>query len=509
MSGHFEDSEPVLMNDEILRKAIDEQTSQDQTERTAKAGGLPFNEVYKIRLEYKNILMISHLKDLTSLTRLDLNNNMIERIEGVDHLRNLTWLNLSFNRIKKIEGLDSLTKLELLNLTDNKISAIENMDSLQKLTNFGIANNLIPQLENVIYLRKLKNLLTLNLYGNPISEEKDYTLFIAAHFPHLMHLDYRLLDDTTKNEASMKYHCVIEEMRLEEQQKQQKEDAEKSLEAELQLHKVIQKSGLIMQFVLLTYDFAKISLDLTLTFEEQMVELCMQLFQTGLAEHQQREAEVNLFLSAQTQAVTEYQQKASQTLMEFESKHKKLQQVSDPDSLQIKISCHSDEINQLCNTLMSMEFQLVSQLEETIKKLEISISEMVGNFTEFVQGIYPFDNYYRKVKDIAAETLKKVATEGQHENIPKEVRRLFTDKDAVMDALATAHDNHLQKINDRETQLVTRVDAWRVGLIKEIQDKELQRNRTCVLDIHKYTDYSQDQLEEFLLKDYRHEVCLR
>lgn len=123
-------------------------------------------------------------------------------------------------------------------------------------------------------------MLTLNLYGNPISEEKDYTLFIAAHFPHLMHLDYRLLDDTTvskvdftlpclqcynfsmfccikyipcvyvqKNEASMKYHCVIEEMRLEEQQKQQKEDAEKSLEAELQLHKVIQKSGLIMQLL--------------------------------------------------------------------------------------------------------------------------------------------------------------------------------------------------------------------------------------------------------------------
>lgn len=209
-----------------------------------------------------------------------------------------------------------------------------------------------------------------------------------------------------KNEASMKYHCVIEEMRLEEQQKQQKEDAEKSLEAELQLHKVIQKFGLIMQLlficlfcikltqllstifagcicgvpqwistfskhdqrrswgwhstvcdrssssashislyfffllsVLLTYDFAKISLDLTLTFEEQMVELCMQLFQTGLAEHQQREAEVNLFLSAQTQAVTEYQQKASQTLMEFESKHKKVS--LDKHTLSIHSICYS------------------------------------------------------------------------------------------------------------------------------------------------------------------------
>lgn len=38
------------------------------------------------------------------------------------------------------------------------------------------------------------------------------------------------------------------------------------------------------------------------------------------------------------------------------------------------------------------------------------------------------------------------------------------------------------------------------GLL-QIQDKELQRNRTCVLDIHKYTDYSQDQLEEFLYSE--------
>lgn len=36
--------------------------------------------------------MIDHLWEFTSLTMLYLNNNLIEKIEGLDHLINLTWL---------------------------------------------------------------------------------------------------------------------------------------------------------------------------------------------------------------------------------------------------------------------------------------------------------------------------------------------------------------------------------------------------------------------------------
>ncbi|XP_058509505.1 dynein regulatory complex subunit 3 [Solea solea] len=513
MSGFCDKSEPILMSDEILQKAVDEQTPQNHAGRVDKAEGKHFNDVLKIRLEYLNILKISHLRDFTSLTRLDLNNNLIERIEGLDHLLNLTWLNLSFNRIKKIEGLESLRKLELLNLSDNKISVVENMDELEKMTNFSFANNLLEQLDSVLYLKKFKNLFTLNLYGNPVSKEDDYTLFIAAHFPNLMFLDYRLLNEKTKKEASIKYYCVTEETRHEELQKQQVLDAEKRQKAELQLH-----TDAFVEFLNGSYLFKSMVKDdpeaetlhcvagvapLLQTFEQQMVALCVQLFEAGMAEHKQREAEVNSFLSGQTQAVTDYQQRAAQILAEFEQQHKEmlleLQQLSDPDIVEVKVSHHSNEIEQLCTGLMSLEFQLVSQLEEIIKKLEINISDMVANFTESVQGIFAQcrelqDNYHRKVHEIAVATLKKVAMDNRDEDMPDEVRMLFMDKDTVMDALATAHDNHLQKINDRETQLVTRVDAWRVALIKEIQDKELKRNRACVSDILRYTDYLREQL---------------
>ncbi|KAF0032642.1 hypothetical protein F2P81_014932 [Scophthalmus maximus] len=297
---------------------------------------------------------------------------------------------LSFNRIEKIEGLESLQRLELLNLSNNRISVIENMDGLEKLSHFFIANNLLGQLDNVLYLRKFKNLFTLNLFGNPVSKE-NYTFFIAAYFPNLTCLDYRLLNEKTKNEAAVKYHYIIEEMRHNELQKQQADDAEQSRKAELQSH-------------------------------------------TRIVE---------------------------------------LHQLSDPDKLKVNLSQYNDDISQLCNSLMSLEYQLANQLEDIIEKLDINISDMVSNFTETVQGIYPFsqsleDIYNKNIREIADATLKKVATESPEDDMPEEVKMLFSDKDSVMDALVTGHDNHLLKINDRETQLVARVSAWKVSLIKEV-----------------------------------------
>ena len=57
-----------------------------------------------LRLEFKQILKIDNLESLTSLTRLFLDNNFIERISGLDALVHLVWLDLSFNRIRRIEG---------------------------------------------------------------------------------------------------------------------------------------------------------------------------------------------------------------------------------------------------------------------------------------------------------------------------------------------------------------------------------------------------------------------
>lgn len=109
-----------------------------------------------------------------------MNNNLIEKIEGLQFLTNLKWLgkgyitiilsflvairaitifnvcsDLSCNKIEKIEGLDNLRELEMLLLAKNRISVIENMESLEKLTLFNIAHNCIERRDNVtIYFFK-------------------------------------------------------------------------------------------------------------------------------------------------------------------------------------------------------------------------------------------------------------------------------------------------------------------------------------------------------------------
>nr|XP_046270927.1 dynein regulatory complex subunit 3 isoform X1 [Scatophagus argus]XP_046270928.1 dynein regulatory complex subunit 3 isoform X1 [Scatophagus argus] len=516
MNVHWNKSEPILIDDEILQEAVMEKLPLGQASHAAKVEQIHFSEILNLHLEYRNILRIDHLWEFTSLSRLNLNNNLIEKIEGLDRLVNLTWLNLSFNSIKKIEGLEYLQKLELLNLTNNRISVIENMDALEKLTHFSIANNHVGQLDNVLYLRKFKNLSGLSLLGNPASKDSDYKFFIAAYFPRLMFLDYRLLDEKTKNEASIKYHYVFEEVRHEELQMQQAHEAEQNQKAEINLHtdafvESLNGSSLFKSMIKDDPEAQTIQCvpgvaPLLQTFEHQMVELCMQLFDTGLAEHKRRETELSSFFSAQAKVMTDYQEKASQILAKFEPQHKErimeLQQLSDPDMLRVKISHCNDELSQLCKSLMAVEFQLVSQLEDVIKKFDSNMSDMINNFSETAQGIFAQcrdleDDYHQKVKEIVVGTLENVAKDELEEDIPEDVKMLFTDRDTVMDALATSHDNHLLKINDRETQLVTRVNAWKVALIKGIEDKELKQNRMRISDIHRYVDYLKEQLEDF------------
>nr|XP_012776530.2 dynein regulatory complex subunit 3 isoform X1 [Maylandia zebra] len=517
MSSEYIISEPTSMDKEILQHAVHEQFKPDHILRFPDASQIHFNEVQKLRLEYKNILRIDHLWDFSSLSKLELNNNAIEKIQGLDHLINLTWLNLSFNQIEKIEGLECVQKLEVLNLSNNKISVIENMDTLENLTHFFISNNLIGQLDNVLYLRKFKNLAAFNLFGNPFLNEGDYRFFIAAYFPKLMFLDSRILDQKTRKEASIKYHYVLEKMRLEELELHQADEARQRHEAELKLHRdafveFLNGSSLFRTMFkddpkAQTLHCAPGMDSLIQRFEHQMGELCTQLFERGLAEHKRRETEVKSFFSCQKKAVTDCQEKASQMLAKFNHEHKErteeLQQLSDPEVRKVKIDHCNGEINQLCKNLMTLEFQLVSEMEEKIKTFESRISDMVRHFSEIAQGMFSHcrdleDDYYQKMQIVAAKILQTVARDARKEDLPDDVIMLFEDRDAVIDALATAHNNHLLKINDRETQLTTGISAWKEALIKGIRDEELKRNRMNISDIHRYVDNLREQLEELI-----------
>ena len=134
---------------------------------------------------------------------MQLDNNIICKIQGLNSLVNLRWLDLSFNLIEKIEGLEHNKELEDLSLYTNKITELSGLEELSKLNVLSVGRNKIEKLEPMLlYLKKLKNRLqVLKIEDNPFkSEEKNNKDNLSrnktiAWLKDLKYLDYRIISD--------------------------------------------------------------------------------------------------------------------------------------------------------------------------------------------------------------------------------------------------------------------------------------------------------------------------
>ncbi|MCJ1288412.1 hypothetical protein MMC26_007769 [Xylographa opegraphella] len=113
----------------------------------------------------------------TTLLELDLYDNLVSYIRGLDPLVRLKSLDLSFNKIKHIKNIGHLQELTDLYLVQNKIQKIEGLDGLSKIRNLELAANRITEIEN---LETLKGLEELWLGKNKITELKVASLFIST-----------------------------------------------------------------------------------------------------------------------------------------------------------------------------------------------------------------------------------------------------------------------------------------------------------------------------------------
>lgn len=117
---------------------------------------------------YDNLITrIRGLDDLVNLTSLDLSFNKIRHIKHIDHLKDLRELFLVANKISTIEGLDGLDKLTSLELGSNRIREIQNLESLAALEELWVAKNKISQLTG---LGGLPNLRLLSIQSNRIRD---------------------------------------------------------------------------------------------------------------------------------------------------------------------------------------------------------------------------------------------------------------------------------------------------------------------------------------------------
>ncbi|MNJ86521.1 Internalin-A precursor [compost metagenome] len=116
-----------------------------------------------------------HITKLLKLEYLNLSNNTIKSIEGLNKLINLKFLHLNNNKISKIEPLNSLTKLKELNLSNNEIISVDFLKNLLSIETLDLHHNRIKDLrpiKDIIKKIGISNtkweLFTLNITQNPL-----------------------------------------------------------------------------------------------------------------------------------------------------------------------------------------------------------------------------------------------------------------------------------------------------------------------------------------------------
>lgn len=141
---------------------------------------------------------------LDNLESLRLDNNLIDKIENLDHLKNLKSLDLSFNCIKHIEGLNNLSNLSDLILYNNQIELVSfnSIKSLKKLKILSISNNKLTDLAELLRaLKPIKSLEVLTVKGNPFNSDNESRNYLLANLTQLKYLDYIFIDDSMRAAA--------------------------------------------------------------------------------------------------------------------------------------------------------------------------------------------------------------------------------------------------------------------------------------------------------------------
>ena len=144
-----------------------------------------------INLRYQNIEDISNIRGLEGIYSktevLDLSNNNIKKLDGIENFINLKILKLNNNRISQIEGLENLKKLQSLSLRNNLISEIQGFDELTNLEYFDLSGNKkineIPETLNNSQSLKILKLSNCNIesFSDSVSRffwmEQNYRFF--------------------------------------------------------------------------------------------------------------------------------------------------------------------------------------------------------------------------------------------------------------------------------------------------------------------------------------------
>eukprot|EP00731_Ephydatia_muelleri_P016701 Em0009g1125a len=148
-----------------------------------------------LMLGKNRIKRISGLEHLVHLDVLDLHGNMIKEMENLSHLCHLRVLNLAGNKLTRVDHFDGLHALVELNLRRNKISQVCGLEVLPTLQRLYLSHNLIKRWDDVECISNCCTLGELALDGNPLAMAVDYRAALLCRMHQLSVLDQKAITE--------------------------------------------------------------------------------------------------------------------------------------------------------------------------------------------------------------------------------------------------------------------------------------------------------------------------
>lgn len=134
---------------------------QDVNEITAKTAA----QIQHLDLKEQGITDLSGIEYFTGLEQLQLQENQIQDLKPLQNLTHLTELWLSKNKVTDLTPLKGLTALKTLLLTNNAVNDLQPLKGLQNLDQLVFENNKVKDLTP---LKDLHNLTSLDVSGNSV-----------------------------------------------------------------------------------------------------------------------------------------------------------------------------------------------------------------------------------------------------------------------------------------------------------------------------------------------------
>jgi Leucine-rich repeat (LRR) protein len=167
---------------------------------------LGFSKLRAIDLSRNKLTTLVGIPLIFAVQVLVVEENWLTSLQGIaESFPNLEYLHAGGNRVSDGAHLRGLTKLVLLSLEDNYVDTFDGFADAYNLVELYLSNNLVEEIRATLVLKALPKLLVLDLSGNELTKAAEYRSYCIFHLRRLKVLDGEHITAAESTEAKDRF----------------------------------------------------------------------------------------------------------------------------------------------------------------------------------------------------------------------------------------------------------------------------------------------------------------